>query len=224
VHFIELDGVHEGGRRVRTTRVIAYDEEEIVERLSLAVPVSRHPVDSINLADPKLGLLDAVGERLARNGLDKGRVDILLAPQERGAGLTVNEYETFLMSHDLAEVLRNPLQFAALRSKHMLEDPRAIPDKTLDYAKYDLVHVFNSLMEAFGLSESSVERLLAKLIGKPAERFLRLKRGVSFAAADAPDGGRAQLVRGTYQSPILVQWRPAEGRTRRLDVVVRRFR
>jgi hypothetical protein len=34
------------------------------------------------------------------------------------------------------------------------------------------------------------------------------------------DKGRARLVRGTYQSPILVQWRPADSQARRLEIVV----
>ena len=51
----------------------------------------------------------------------------------------MNEYETLLMQHDLMEVLRNPLKFAALKSRHMLDDPLAIPSKTINYAKYDLV-------------------------------------------------------------------------------------
>ena len=47
---------------------------------------------------------------LARAGIEKGRVDIALEPSERNVGLTVNEYETLLMQHDLREVLQNPLQ------------------------------------------------------------------------------------------------------------------
>jgi hypothetical protein len=36
-------------------------------------------------------------------------------------------------------------------------------------------------------------------------------------------GGRPSLIRGRYQSPILVQWRSAERTTRRLEVTLHRF-
>jgi hypothetical protein len=223
VYFIDLDGVNTGTPRQRTTSVLAYDDEEVVDRTRLSVPVSRHPIDSINLADPRLGIIEAINERLSRVGLEKGRVDIALPPCERHTGLTVNEYETLLMQHDLVEVLRNPLKFAALKSRHMLEDPRAIPGKTINYAKYDFVRVMNTLMEAFRLNESAVERLVAKVMAVPARRFLRSRR-VSFLASDHPGQGQARLVRGTYQSPILVQWRPADRQTREIQVSLVRFR
>jgi thiamine phosphate synthase YjbQ (UPF0047 family) len=216
VYFIDLDGTHAGTRRRRTTAVLAYDAERVVERTLVTVPVSRHPVDSVNLADPRLGLIDRVNERLARAGLAKGRVDLALPPAERHVGLTVNEYETLLMQHDLVEVLRNPLRFAAIKGRHMLDDPLAIPGKTLSYARYDVVRVFNSLVEALRLDQSALERLIAKVMAVPARRFLRSRR-VSFLASDQ-DQGRPGLLRGTYQSPILVQWQPAERQERQVEL------
>ena len=221
VYFIDLDGTWQGERRSRTTTVLAYDKSEPVERLTIPIPVSRHPVDSINLGDPKGEFSEQVAELLKKHGIEKGRVDIALEPGEPNAGLTVNEYETMLMRHDLAEVLRNPLRFAAIKGAHMLNDPRAIPGKTIDYAKYDLVVLFNQLMEALHVEESVVERLLSRLIALPANRFLRMKRGVSFGVSDA--SGEPSLIRGRYQSPILVQWRSAERQQRRVEVALHRF-
>lgn len=224
VYLIELDGVNEGTRRVRSTSILAYDQEEFVHRATIPVPVSRHPVDSINLADPRVGFLEEVNALLEQHGIEKGRVDITLAPQERNAGVTVNEYETMLMQHDLPEVLKNPLKYAALRGRHMLDDPLAIPGKTINYAKYDFVQVVNSLMEAFRFNESVVEKLLARIMEIPARRFLGMKRSVSFLASDGNQGGPARIVRGRYQSPILVQWRPADRQVRSLSVTLVRFR
>jgi hypothetical protein len=223
VYFIDLDGTNAGTRRQRRTSVVAYDEEDVVDRTVIPVPVSRHPVDSVNLGDPRLGVVDAINARLAEVGLEKGRVDISLDPAERGVGLTVNEYETLLMQHDLMEVLRNPLKFAALKSRHIFDDPLAIPSKTINYAKYDFVRVLNSLMEALRLNESALERLVAKVMAVPAQRFLRSRR-VSFLASDHSGEGRARLVRGQYQSPILVQWQPAEKQARRVQVSLVRLR
>ena len=224
VYLIELDGVNEGTRRVRSTSVLAYNQEEPVHRATIPVPVSRHPVDSINLADPRVGFLDEVNELLRRYGIEKGRVDIALAHHERNAGVTVNEYETMLMQHDLPEVLKNPLKYAALRGRHMLDDPLAIPGKTINYAKYDFVQVINSLMEAFRFNESVVEKLLARIMEIPARRFLGMKRSVSFLASDGKGGAPARIVRGRYQSPILVQWRAADHQVRSLSVTLVRFR
>jgi thiamine phosphate synthase YjbQ (UPF0047 family) len=217
VFFVDLDGVNEGRARHRETSILAYEREQLVERVRLTVPLSRHPIDSVNLADPKLGLLEAVDDLLKRSGLEKGRVDISLAAAERHAGLTVNEYETLLMQHDLTEVLRDPLKYAALKGRHILDDPLAIPGKTLNYARYDVVRVMNSLMEAFKVSESVVEKLVAKVMSVPARHLLR-SRKVSFLASDAKGDGSAHLVRGVYQSPILVQWQTSEGQTREIDI------
>jgi thiamine phosphate synthase YjbQ (UPF0047 family) len=219
VYFIELDGTSEAMKRQRTTAVLAYDDEQVVSRTSVSIPVSRHPIDSVNLADARLGLLDQVNELLARSGLERGRVDLLVDPAERNVGLTVNEYETLLMQNDLVDVLKNPLRFAKIKGRNMLHDPLAVPGKTLSYARYDVVRVLNSLMEALRLDQSSFERLVAKVMSVPARRFMRSRR-VSFLAAADHGQSAARVVRGTYQSPILVQWQTAERQARRLEVVV----
>jgi len=216
-YFIDLDGVNQGSHRERRTSVVAYDRAVTEHRFRLEVPTSRHPIDAINLGDPRLGLFERIDETLARTGIEKGRVDIALHPSERNVGLTVNEYETLLMQHDLREVLQNPLKFAAQKGRHMLDDPLAIPGKTINYARYDVVRVLNKLIEAFGVQESMVERLIAKLMAAPARRFLRTRR-ISFLASDHAGEGRSRLVRGTYQSPILVQWQAPAGQARGLEI------
>jgi uncharacterized membrane protein YeaQ/YmgE (transglycosylase-associated protein family)/thiamine phosphate synthase YjbQ (UPF0047 family) len=217
VYWLDLDGVHEGRPRRRSTTILGYDGEEVVDRLRWPVPVSRHPVDSVNLADRRLGLLDAVEERLRRQGIEHGRVDLGLAASERGAGLTVNEYETLLMKHDLADVLRNPLRFAADSGRRLLDDPRRLPRKSRSYAAYDLVQVVNSLVDVLGVGETALERLAARLLARPARRFLRLRRAASFPVVPAEGEATPRLLRGVYQAPILISGRPppvASGRSR----------
>jgi hypothetical protein len=219
VYFIDLDGTNGDSRRERQTTILAYDEERVVVREAFVVPVSHHPIDSVNLADPKLGLVDRIHDLLSSAGLDQGRVDIALGPAERNVGLTVNEYETMLMRHDLVEVLKNPLQFAKQRGRHMIEDPLSIPTKTINYAKYDVPRPLNSLVEALGWDHSVLERVMARLMSVPASRLLRSRR-VTFLAAHDKALGRPRLVRGTYQSPILVQWQPADERSRTVEITV----
>jgi thiamine phosphate synthase YjbQ (UPF0047 family) len=224
VYFIDLDGVHDETIRQRQTTVIGFNFEEVAATVSLTVPVSGHSVDSVNLKDARLGLYDELQELLKRHGIVKGRIDLSLAPHERCAGLTVNEFETYLMQHDLVEVLRNPLRFMAEKGKHMLSDPRAIPSKARDYAKYDLVHVVNEFLDALGLTESLFERVINKFLAVPAERFLRMKRSVSLPISDHNNKGTGSILQGLYQSPILVQWKKSEAHTRRLNATIIRFR
>ena len=219
VYFIDLDGTYEATRRTRTSTVLAYDDERVVVRTPVRIPVSKHPIDSVNLADPQMGLIEQVNDLLARSGLERGRVDLALAPSERHVGLTVNEYETLLMQNDLVDVLKNPLRFAKIKAYNLLDDPRAIPGKTLSYAKYDVVRVLNLLMEALRLDQSSLERLVAKMMAVPARRFLRTRR-VSFLFGRDGDQAAPRVLRGTYQSPILVQWQSAERQERHLDISI----
>jgi len=96
-YFIDLDGMNGAAHRTRHTTVIGYDDEDIVEKCRLWVPVSDHPVDSVSIHDPKLGLLDELNQMVEHFDITKGKIELALAPNERNAGLTVNEYETLLM-------------------------------------------------------------------------------------------------------------------------------
>jgi hypothetical protein len=126
------------------------------------------------------------------------------------------------MRHDLPEVLRDPLRFAIEKGRHAIADPRAVPAKTLEYAKYDLVHVMNRAVDRLGLSESLVERLIARMMAVPANRFLRMKRSVNLLVSD--EGlGQGSVVEGTYQSTILVQWHRADRQSRLVDVTLTRL-
>ena len=223
VSFVDLDGIHDGRPRRRLTSVLGYSVEEPVAQMRMTVPVSGHAVDSVNLKNPSFGIYTQCTEMVARHGVTKGRLRLALAPGERHAGLTVNEYETLLMRHDLSDVLRDPLRFMAEKAGHILGNPRAIPAKTLDYAKYDLVRVFNRLVDALGLRESMVETVLSQAIAMPAARFLRMKRSVSLLVSDRELRGRGAIIEGTYQSPILVQWHRGARQMRTLDVTLTRF-
>lgn len=223
VYFIELDGVFQEQRRLRRSTVIAYDAEDIVCRQRVAVPVpSRHVIDSVNLKDDACPLFARIGAQLAAYGVQRGRVDIRLAPEERHAGLTVNEYETLLMRNDLPQALRDPLRYVVQRGKRLLRNPGAIPGKTRDYATYDLIHLYNEFMDTVPFGRTVIDRIMSAL-SSPASRALRLKRHVTLLVSNGGHGGTGHIVEGTYQSPILVQHQPAVGNTRYLDVVIRRF-
>lgn len=222
VLFVDLDGVNGGVPRRRQTRVIAFSRERFIAATRIEVPVSGHPIDSVNLKDPRLGVYDQLAAFVRAAGVARGRLRVALDPAERHSALTVNEFETLLMRHDLAEVIRNPLRFVAEKSRHALADPWAVPAKTLGYAKYDLVRVLNQGLDTLGLQGSIVEKLLARTLAVPAARFFRMRRSISLLVAASGTG--PVIVEGTYQSPILVQWRHAPGPTRALHISLSELR
>jgi hypothetical protein len=120
-------------------------------------------------------------------------------------------------------VLHNPLKFVAEKGRHAWADPRSIPAKTLDYAKYDVVRALNKLVDALGLNESVIERAMARAMAVPAERFLRFKRAVNLLVSDSRTPGHGAIVQGTYQSPILVQWDRASNKARTVDITLVRL-
>jgi thiamine phosphate synthase YjbQ (UPF0047 family) len=223
VYFVDLDGMNAGRPRRRLTSILGFHQEEVVAQECLAVPVSAHPVDSVNLKDPRLGVYEQLEELVARYGIAKGRIHITLRSGEKHAGLTVNEYETLLMRHDLIEVLRDPLRFMAEKAGHLWTSPRAIPNRTIEYAKYDMVRVFNEVFDKLRMNESLIEKVLARLIAVPASRFLRMKRSVSLLVSDRDNAGRGAVVQGCYQSPIMVQWQKADAQQRVVDITLTRF-
>lgn len=223
VFFIDLDGMNGATPRQRATTLVGYNHEQVVARATLRVPVSSHPINAVNLKDPALGLYSQIGELIEQHGVVKGRVKLELGAGEQYASLTVNEYETLLMQYDLAEVLRNPLRFAAEKARHAWNDPRAVPGKALDYAKYDLVRALNRLVDALGLGSSRLERMVARALEAPVSRFLRMKRTVDLLVSDTRTPGQGAVVEGTYQAPIMVQWRPAQLGARAVEVTLTRF-
>lgn len=224
VYFVDLDGTHAGTPRQRRTTVIGYNSEELVAQTRVTVPVSRHPIDAVSLKTPDVGVYDRIAEWIGQHGVTNGRVRLELASGEQHAGLTVNEYETLLMQHDLAEVLKNPLGFAAEKARHVWNDPFAVPAKALAYARYDLVRALNQLVDTLGLGSSRVERLVARTLEVSASRFIRMRRSVDLVVSDARTPGCGAILEGTYQVPILVQWRSAHDTTREMTVSLLRFR
>jgi thiamine phosphate synthase YjbQ (UPF0047 family) len=223
VYFIELDGITRGVCRSRHTSVLAYNAEERVHSFKMAVPVSKHPIDSVKLNDSQNGLMERLHELIGQFEVRNGKIKIELCSEEQAAGLTVNEYETLLMRHDLVEILNNPVKFMALKGRHALAAPQLIPGKAIDYAKYDLVHIFNELIDAMGVSETVIEKILSIFIRLPASHFLSMKRHINLFVSEDQEADRGKIVFGRYQSPILVQWKPARGETRYVNITLSRF-
>ena len=122
VYFIELDGMFKHRVRQRRTTVMAYSDTEAVQRGRVEIPVSDgRAIEAFNLKDPCYGLFAQVADWCRRHGVEKGYIDIRLAPEEKHVGMTVNEYETLLMRNDLPQALIDPLRFALQRGNDVVQ-------------------------------------------------------------------------------------------------------
>ncbi|MGQ4809235.1 hypothetical protein NKDENANG_02650 [Candidatus Entotheonellaceae bacterium PAL068K] len=223
IYFIDLDGVYKHYRRTRHTTILAYNQEERVYHGRFSIPVPpEYPINSFNLKDPRYGLFDHLNDLIESYGIEKGRIDLRLVSDEHHVGLTVNEYETMLMRNDLSAVLRNPLRYMVQRGKQLLYNPASIPAKTRDYAVYDLIYLYNELMDNLQISRSAVDKALS-YVSVPVSRIFRLKRQISLLISNSGKTGPGRIVQGTYQSPILLQYRSTQKGFRGLDITLWNF-
>src|SRR5262245_7825732 len=68
VYFVDLDGVAGEVQRRRLTRVLGFHDEELIARDHVRVPVSVHPLDSVSLKDPRIGLYAELNDLIRRHG------------------------------------------------------------------------------------------------------------------------------------------------------------
>jgi hypothetical protein len=129
-----------------------------------------------------------------------------------------------LIQKDLTEVLQDPLRYVVKKGKSFLSEPALMPGKFKYYATTDLVHIFNEMMDALQVGRSVIEKIVSRVLSVPASRFLGMKRNISLLVTNGEEHGKGRLVQGTYQSPILVQWRKTPQRTRYLEVTITRFK
>lgn len=223
VLFIDLDGMSGGRPRQRSTRLVGFNGEVEVARRTIPVRVSPGPIDAVDLQDPRHGLYQEIDELLARHGVAKGRVHLALAPGELGACLTVNEYETLLMRDDMADVLQDPLRFAARRTRHLWADPAGGAQSAIECARGDLARAVGRFVDAAGLGASWIEHILRLIVAVPTSRFLLTRRSIDLLVSDDQCPGRGQVFHGRYQAAVLLQWHRAARHTRAIDVRVARF-
>jgi len=224
IYFIDLDGIYKDSRRRRRTTMLVYNQEAVVYRGRFAIPAqTAHALDTFNLRDPQYGLVAHLQHVIEAYGVAPGRLEIRLAPEEHHVALTVNEYETLLMRNDLPAVFRDPLRYMVQHSKALLGHPAAIPTKLRDYTLYDLIHLYNEVMDNVQIGRGLIERGLSFLSG-PAARLFRLKRSIQLFISGSGEAGQDRIMQGTYQSPILIQHQQAEHGVRGLEITLWAFR
>ena len=90
---------------------------------------------------------------------------------------------------------------------------------TVDYGpeRHEQIGQFEFL-DKLGLSGSILENAIHRFMAVPASRRLRMKRSVGLLVVDRDGSGTGDIVEGTYQSPILIQWQRAASQSRLLRV------
>ena len=68
-------------------------------------------------------------------------------------------------------VLRDPLRYMLRHSKALLCHPAAIPAKMRDYALYDLIHLYNEVMDNVQIGRALLERGLSLGLVRPHVSF-----------------------------------------------------
>jgi len=217
VYFIDLDGVNGTSRRCRQTTVLGFDRAVVCARVPFVVSAYSHPIEAVNLRDACPDLFKHLEALLAHYQIRKGRIDFRLASQEQHAALTVNEYETLLMQHDLAEVLHNPMQF--MMRGHLPCEAQALPARARGY----VLPVVNEVLDGARLPECLAGRWMRPCLSEPVLSLLRMKRSMSLLVSDRDTPGQGQVFQGRYQSPILMQWQQPPQGTRHLEATLVRF-
>lgn len=218
IYFIDLDGIYKHSRRQRRTTLLVYNQEAVAYRGKFSIPTTTaHPLEAFNLRDPQYGLFAHLHHLIAVYGIEHGRIDIQLAPEERHVGLTVNEYEPLLMGNDLPGMLRDPLRYMVRRSTELLGTPTALPATMRDSTIYDLIHLYNEVMDNVQVGRALIERGLSFLSG-PVSYLFRLKRCISLFISGHGEAGGERIMQGIYQSPILIQRQQAEQGVRSLEI------
>lgn len=235
--------------RVRRATAIGFRREETVARVELPVPVpSRAGV--VRLDDPALGLYEQAEALAEREGVAAGRLRVRLADPAPGVGITVNEFEALLMERDVTRVLENPLDFARegalalTRAIEALGVPGRRLGRLLDRV---LAHPATRVLRM--QTELSLGLLAPELVPTgdvPSGEDDTSGTSLPLEAQDGPATGAAgtrrreavrpdrpsvsppleppvRVLRGTYQSPILVQHAGGPGNTRMLQVSITRF-
>ena len=207
-------------QRQRTTTVSPTTRSAWSRARRSRIPVSKHPVDSINLADPRLGLLDAVNELLAqsrrrarprRPGRRSDRA------QRRPHGQRVRNAAD---AERPGRRAARPAALRAIKARNVLQ--RSARDSRQDAQLREIRRRARAQLADGGAA------------ARPG--IVRAAGGQGDVAAGAPlpalaprqlpaAGGRQskarpRSLRGTYQSPILVQWQSAERQERRIDIVL----
>jgi len=238
VYFVDLDGVYDGIQRKRKSIIIGYNTAECVHEHVLDVPMIEKSVMSVDLGNQIFGPKAPIDALIAKHKIHRGAVVLALEDEEEHAGLTVNEFEPLLIENDLAGVLDNPIHYMKKEASSIVRDPFSLPKRAKKYLTLDLVQIVNEVASTVGRRTSILHRVIERLERRvpylervmqyvaivSASRWMGLDRSISLLINGEDHEPTGRLVIGTYQRPILAQWRRPEAESQSRQVRVRLLR
>ncbi len=234
IFLIDLDGEFQGVFRSRKILAIGYNTAECVHEDSITVPMPQKDRAALDLSSTLQNYQSIIDQQKVHRGV----ISFALAPQEKFAGITVNEFETLLMERDITDVLKNPLKFMLSNVSEFARHPFSIPGKAKQVIMYELHQTIRDGLKLATRGASALEHIAERLgvdlplleyaidkIATPLEsRWMNLGNSVRFLInADDHDTPSGRIMTGTYQSPILIQWRRPESDIRHINVRILKF-
>ena len=237
VYFVDLDGRSDEHQRQRQSVIVGFNARVCVHEHVVEVEMPDKPVASVNLAECVFGTDFDLQPFLARHNVRHGVIVLGLPDDEEHAGLTVNEFEPLLIENDLAGVLDSPLHYMKKEALDIVKYPRSLPKRARKYLTQDLIQIINEIIATVGRHTSILHRVIERLGSSipyleqvieyvattSASRWMGLNRSISLLINSTDKSATGKLMTGTYQSPILVQWRRPNTKTRRIHVRLVRF-
>ena len=237
IHFIDLDGKYNGAARNRKSWIVGYNAIDCVHESVINIPAPEKHVQAVNLADASINLLTPIHRLISEHNISRGLVTIDLEENEKHAGLTVNEFETLLVEKDLTTALLDPLKYVVRNSPKILRDPLSIPSRAQRFLTSELKRIVPEVLNTASQNVSRLEYIVERLgfhlhfleyiidrLAAPSEaRWMNLGRHISFLVNSDHGHSPGHVHMGTYQSPILIQWRHPDEAVRRLTLRLHRF-
>ena len=219
--FVDLDGVYNGIQRKRKALVIGYNSSECVHEHVVHVPFPDKSVVSVDLGQHIWGDGPSLESMITQHKIRRGTVVLSLEDSEEYAGMTVNEFEPLLIENDLAGVLDNAIHYMKKEASSIVRDPLSLPKRAKKYLMLDLVQIVNEVARTVSHRTSILHRVIERLEQRipylervmeyvatvSASRWMGLNRSISLPINCDHNENTGRLILGTYQVPILAQWR-----------------
>ncbi|MCY3594174.1 MAG: hypothetical protein OXH01_02915 [Bacteroidetes bacterium] len=233
IYFIDLDGEFQGTFRSRKTLAVGYNETRCVHEDVLSIRMPRKDQHALDLSQ-HLNDLQAL---VNKHNIHRGLVTFELDSNEKNAGITVNEYETLLVERDITDVLKNPLRYMLDHASELVRHPLTLPGKAKKVLTYELhlairdglrlasrsVSAVEYMVERLGMRLPLLESVIDRLATPLETRWMNLGTTARFLINAGNEEPHGRITTGTYQSPILIQWRRPDSDMRNLRVRLLQF-
>ncbi len=233
IYFIDLDGESRGTFRSRRTLAVGYNHTQCVHEEILAIKMPQKDQYALDLSQH----LNRLQSLVNKHNIHHGLVILELDSDEKNAGITVNEYETLLVERDLIDVLKNPLKYMLDNASALMRHPLTLPGEAKKILTYELhlairdglrfasrsVSALEYMVERLGMRLPLLESVIDRLATPLENRWMNLGTTARFLIHADHDVSPGRIAIGTYQSPILIQWRQPNTDIRKLRIRLLQF-